>query len=179
MKKRCTVSYRRSASAKIVATNHELCAPKAEKDSMTVKDAGGGDGRSNGERRRRRRRREDQETMTRMPHGWSARGMQISGGVDVFASTSKLNRGTRKRVSPMVSVKYLVRERGMATPRTPTASISSTYSTTKLLLRRHSRYCHRLRRHRRYRHRLLHPIGALPPPTNRCLSRRRDTRYAR
>lgn len=47
---------------------------------------------------------------------WLVRGMQITGGADVFEPASKPGRGARACVSPMVSVKYLVRARGMATP---------------------------------------------------------------
>lgn len=47
---------------------------------------------------------------------WLVRGMQITGGADVFEPASKPGRGARACVSPMVSVKYLVRVRGMATP---------------------------------------------------------------
>lgn len=89
-----------------------------------------GDGRGSrkeGERNARRRERDnDTHTHTHTHtyihtyiHRWLVRGMQITGGADVFEPASKPGRGVRACVSPMVSVKYLVRARGMATLRIP------------------------------------------------------------
>lgn len=76
---------------------------------------------------------------------WLVRGMQITGGADVFEPASKPGRGARACVSPMVSVKYLVRARSMATLRA--------YHERK-----------RERESRRRRRRLLF-LSGVPPPS--------------
>lgn len=92
---------------------------------------------------------------------WLVRGMQITGGADVFEPASKPGRGARACVSPMVSVKYLVRARGMATPhayftrrrkREEEGRRETTFSSSFSSLVFHHHHWHLPRRHRRHHH---------------------------